>query len=61
MEILSFLRSSIGNIIGGLFLIGGIYFTYYLNKKDNKLLSEEVEETVNADGSRHKKEKRIFK
>jgi hypothetical protein len=48
-------------LITGAFLVLGVLLTHYLKKKETNLLSEEVEETINADGSRHKREKRIFK
>lgn len=63
MKFLNDLSTIFSALIGGLFAIIVVILTYYLNKKDkrNPLISEELEETISADGSRHKREKKIYK
>jgi hypothetical protein len=51
----------ISALTSGTFLLFSVWLTHHLKKKDTNILSEDVEETINADGSRHKHEKRIFK
>lgn len=61
MDTSTFQQYILPAIICGIFLLIGVYFTYSLNKNDNKLSSREKTEVKAPDGTVTKREMEIYK
>lgn len=61
MEATTFKKYILPSVIGGLFLLGGVWYGHYLSDKNDKLSSREKTETKSPDGTVTKREMEIYK